>query len=57
MALGSRKRFKFMSFCPSLRGWITNVQCVPQPAKEGEGKEEEQRAAEALRLDASGGIP
>ena len=31
--------------------------CVPEPTKEGEGKEDEHRAAEALRLFASRVIP
>ena len=30
---------------------------VPEPTKDGEGKEDEQKAAEALGLDASGGLP
>ena len=30
---------------------------VPEPTKDGEGKEDEQKAAEALGLDAIGGLP
>ena len=36
---------------------VRNRAPVPEPTKEGEGKEDEQKAAEALRLDASGDFP
>ena len=35
----------------------TSASYVPEPTKEGEGKEDKQKAAEALGLDANGGPP
>ena len=56
-AHGVLKSWQSTLRCPACNDTMSKEASVPEPTKEGEGKGDEHRAAEALRLFASRVIP